>query len=77
MDKEVKAALADDPVDGMIIVGYVIIDDNNMPMRVEQQKNWYDKKRTATPAKIYKTEKVAARYGTPTAVYIRDPNQKL
>lgn len=54
-----------------IIVGYAIAGDNGTPQRTMQQKNWYDENRSATPAKIYKTEKVAARYGIPIAVYIK------
>ncbi len=60
-------------IPGMILVGWVIVGQDNLPIRPSTMKRWYDDKPSAGPAKIYATQKVASRYGKAEPVYIADP----
>lgn len=58
----------------MKIVGYVIVDEDGLPIRPQSHKRWFDDGPSASPAKIYATEKVAARYGKAAPVYMNTDN---
>jgi hypothetical protein len=52
-------------------IGYIAATSTGRPVRKETYKNWYDKKPSANPTKIYVSEVVANRYGKAVAVYIK------
>lgn len=60
-------------IPGMIIVGWVILNQDNRPVRPQAMKRWYDEAPKPGPAKIYATRDVAKRYGKPWPVYIPNP----
>jgi len=58
-------------------VGFALASSDGGVIRPETYKNWFDKGPTAGPAKIYKTEKIAARYGEPVEVFIKVSHEKV
>lgn len=57
--------------DVMISVGWVALDNTGNVLQPTKPKQWYNDSRTNSVRKLYKTEAVARRYGTPKEVFMK------
>ncbi len=56
--------------DNLIPVGWVALDDKGEVLQPMHKKQWYTRGPTPAVRRLYKTESVAKRYGTPAKAYI-------
>ena len=57
-------------IDDLIPVGWVALDDKGEVLQPMNKKQWYTRGPTPAVRRLYKTESVAKRYGTPAEAFI-------
>ena len=58
--------------DKLVSVGWVALDDSGKVLQPMKREQWYNKAPTKAVRKLYETEGVAKRYGTPKECFIKE-----